>query len=66
MWFVTGGKKWESCGWTGAGWHNCSKLLELGPEVAGQFCDVVLIDKIKRDRVYEEDSQGIQLQKRCK
>ena len=71
MWFVAGeemgklwlGKKWESYGWTGAGWHNCSKLLELGREVVGQFCVVVLIDKIKRDRVYKGDSQGIQLHK---
>ena len=38
-------------------------MLELGPEVAGQFCVVVLIGKIKRNRVYKEDSQGIQLQK---
>ena len=60
---MAGGKKWESCDWTGAGWHNCSKLLELGPEVAGQFRVVVLIGKIKRDTVYKEDSQGIQLQK---
>ena len=37
--------------WTGAGWHSCDKLLELGPEVAGQFCVGVLIGRIKRDRV---------------
>ena len=37
--------------------------MELGPGVAGQFCVIVLIDNIKRDRVYKEDSQGIQLQK---
>ena len=46
-WIVAGGKKWERCGWTGAGWYNSSKLLELGPEVAGQFRVVVLIGKIK-------------------
>ena len=51
MWIVAGGKKWESCGWTGAGWHNCSKLLELGPDISGRFRVVVLIDKIKRDGV---------------
>ena len=32
-------------------WHRCNKLLELGPEVAGQFHVVVLIGRIKRDRV---------------
>ena len=48
-WIVAGGKKWErcGCGWTGAGWYNSSKLLELGPEVAGQFCVVVLIGNVK-------------------
>ena len=61
MWVVAGEKKWESCGWTGTGWHNSSKLLKLGLEVARQFRVVVLIDKIKRDRVYKEDSQEIQL-----
>ena len=45
------GKQWEGCGWTGAEWHRYNKLLELGPEVAGQFCIVVLIDKTKRDRI---------------
>ena len=50
-WIVAGGKQWESCGWTGAGWHNCNRLLGLGPEVAGQFRVVVLIGRVKRDRV---------------
>ena len=51
MRFVAGGKQWGDCGWTGAEWHSCNKLLELGPEVAGQFRVVVLIGRIKRDRV---------------
>ena len=51
MRFVAGGKQWEDCGWTGAEWHSCDKLLELGPEAAGQFCAIALIDRIKRDRV---------------
>ena len=51
MRFVAGVKQWEDCGWTGGEWHSCNKLLELGPEVAGQFCVVVLIGKVKRDRV---------------
>ena len=45
------GKQWKDCGWTGAEWHSCNKLLELGPEIAGQFRVVVLIGKIKSDRV---------------
>ena len=51
MSFVAGGKQWEDCDWTGAGWHSFNKLLELGPEVAGRFCVVVLIGRIKRDGV---------------
>ena len=51
MRFVAGGKQWGDGGWTGAEWHSCNKLLELGPEVAGQFRVVVLIGRIKRDRV---------------
>ena len=62
MRFMAGGKQWEDCGWTGAEWHSYNKFLELGPEVAGQFRAVVLIGEIKRDRVWKEDSQGIQLQ----
>ena len=48
---MAGGKQWEGGGWIRAEWHRYNKLLELGPEVAGQFHVVFLTDKTKRDRV---------------